>query len=513
MAHLALYRKYRSQTFGDLVGQEHVVRTLQNAISQGRLAHAFLFTGPRGTGKTSTARLLAKALNCDRGMNVEPCNECGSCRAITEGSHMDVLEMDAASESKVEQVRELIVSAADYQPTSGRCRVFVIDEVHDLSSKAFDALLKTIEEPPAHVYFILATTELNKVPPTIRSRCQRFEFHRGTVGELERRLNHVATLEGCDIEPAAISAIARMADGGFRDALTLLEQAILTSEGRITAERVFAQLGLISDESADTMIRAIRDRDGAQVVLALEASYRRGHDPRMIVEALLMRLAELTRAYYQIDSDRDASVNAALRSAAVELGPEALLRIRNGISATHSRIREMSLPRIWLESELLRLALQDQPRPTIAPELRHETPAPSIPVPTPAASAQNPDDPLVEVWRQVVEKLSAMSPTAKANLRHTRYAGVEDGTAQIQVTSNLCASWLEKNAKIKPAIEEHWHKLVPNGTPLAFVGVASTAPDPKNIETKAVELPSQGEELRKMVVEVFEGHIDKGSQL
>ncbi|MBL8064894.1 MAG: DNA polymerase III subunit gamma/tau, partial [Chthonomonadaceae bacterium] len=236
MSHLALYRRYRSQTFGDLMGQGHVTKTLQNALSQGRIAHSYLFTGPRGTGKTSTARLLAKALNCENGPLPEPCNECQACREITAGNCMDVVEMDAASESGIDDVRESIVEAVDYQPTYCRYRVFIIDEVHDLSAKAFDALLKTIEEPPAHVVFVLATTEYSKVPPTIRSRCQRYEFHRGTIQDLVSRLTYVVEQEKADVDPVALTAIARMSDGGYRDALSLLELVLLTADGRVTIE-------------------------------------------------------------------------------------------------------------------------------------------------------------------------------------------------------------------------------------------------------------------------------------
>ncbi|MCH8977656.1 MAG: DNA polymerase III subunit gamma/tau [Armatimonadetes bacterium] len=296
MSQLALYRKYRSQTFSDLIGQGHVVRTLQNAIEQGKFSHAYLFTGPRGTGKTSTARLLAKALNCEHGPAREPCNECEACTSITKGTSMDVVEMDAASESGVDEVRKAIVHASEYKPAYCRYRVFIIDEVHDLSPKAFDALLKTIEEPPSHAVFILATTEFSKVPPTIRSRCQRFEFHRGTVLDVAGRLAYVADKEGVECEPAALAAIARMADGGYRDALTLLDQAFITSDGKVTLQQVYDQLGLIADEVADGLLTAMAECDVKDIVVRIDEIYRTGRDPRSIVESRILRLAELTRA-------------------------------------------------------------------------------------------------------------------------------------------------------------------------------------------------------------------------
>jgi len=286
VSYLALYRKYRSQTFGDLVGQEQVVRTLQNGIVQGKVAHAFLFTGPRGTGKTSTARLLAKTLNCESGPNAEPCNECPTCRAITEGSCLDVIEMDAASQSGVDEVREKIVNVTEYRPAFCRYKIFIIDEVHDLSSKAFDALLKTIEEPPPHIVFILATTEYNKVPPTIRARCQRYEFHRASLANLIQRLEFVSQSEGVQAEGAALGAIARLADGGYRDALTLLEQAMIVGEGKITLQQVYDQLGLVGEEAVDEILFAVKENDPAKLMALFDEVYRLGRDPSAILDSL-----------------------------------------------------------------------------------------------------------------------------------------------------------------------------------------------------------------------------------
>ena len=314
MAYLSLYRKYRSQTFSDLIGQDHVVRTLQNAISSGRVSHSYLFTGPRGTGKTSTARLLAKALCCENGPSAEPDDTCDICRSITVGNCVDVIEMDAASESGVDEIREQIVESVEYRPMICRYKIFIIDEVHDLSSKAFDALLKTIEEPPAHIIFILATTEFNKVPPTIRSRCQKFEFHRASMQDLMQRLSFVAEKEGIQAELAAIAAIARMADGGYRDGLTLLEQAILTSEGAITLQQVYDQLGLVSEEIVDQLVLAIKNGDVPAIMELLANVARLGRDPRAILESMMYRMSDLTRASYQIsiESNTEATREAAL---------------------------------------------------------------------------------------------------------------------------------------------------------------------------------------------------------
>jgi DNA polymerase III subunit gamma/tau len=360
VSHLALYRKYRSQTFGDLIGQDHVVRTLQNGIVQGRVAHAYLFTGPRGTGKTSSARLLAKALCCAEGPTAEPCNACEICRSITEGSCVDVLEMDAASESGVDDIRQSIVEVAEYQPMMCRYKVFIIDEVHDLSAKAFDALLKTIEEPPAHVVFILATTEYNKVPPTIRSRCQKYEFHRATLQDLVRRLEQVAAAEGVEAEPAALSALARMADGGYRDALTLLEQAMITAEGPVTLQHVYDQLGLIGEETVDALLVALREVDVAGAIELLAETARLGRDPRAVLESMLYRISDLTRVSYGLDvgPTLDSARDSAMHEIAARLGRDTLLKLRSAIAEVHRSIREISLPRLWLESELIRISTE-----------------------------------------------------------------------------------------------------------------------------------------------------------
>src|SRR5579862_7369067 len=243
MAYIALYRKYRSQSFGEVVGQQHVTTVLQNAIRMGRVAHAYLFCGPRGCGKTSSARLLARALNClgaDGSLNgptSEPCGVCDLCRRIRDGASMDVIEMDAASETGIDDVRAKIIENAKFAPGEARYKVYIIDEVHDLSLKAFDSLLKTIEEPPAHVVFILATTEPHKVPITVRSRCQRMDFRRGVLRDIVANIERVLTQEGIGFEHEAVVAVARAAEGSFRDSLSLLEQSLAYTDGeKLTAE-------------------------------------------------------------------------------------------------------------------------------------------------------------------------------------------------------------------------------------------------------------------------------------
>ncbi len=363
MSYTALYRKYRSQTFDDLVGQEHIIRTLRQAVDQGKISHAYLFTGPRGTGKTSTARLLAKALNCTDGPMSNPPEDDPICIEIAQGSCMDVIELDAASESGVDNIRRAVVDASSYQPAYCRYKIFIIDEVHDLSASAFDALLKTIEEPPPHVIFVLATTELQKVPPTIRSRCQRYEFHRGSLENLVGRLQFVAESEGMEIEPAALTALARMADGGYRDALTLLEQAILTAEGPITLNQVYEQLGLIAADEVDRLLEALMAKDIAEIHAKLDEVFRRGRDAEAIVESMTYRLADLTRTLFGVESKggKDVTQEAAADAMARRLGMDRILFYRAAMAQFLATVGHVTLPRHWIESEMVRLAMSPVP--------------------------------------------------------------------------------------------------------------------------------------------------------
>ncbi|MBN9501305.1 MAG: DNA polymerase III, subunit gamma and tau [Armatimonadetes bacterium 55-13] len=532
MAYLSLYRKYRSQTFGDLVGQDHVVKTLQNAISSGRIAHSYLFTGPRGTGKTSSARLLAKALNAENGPTPNPSDDDPICKLIAEGNCVDVVELDAASEAGVENIREAIVDVVEYRPMMARYKIFIIDEVHDLSGKAFDALLKTIEEPPPHIIFILATTEYNKVPPTIRSRCQKFEFHRGSIQDLVTRLSYVAKQEGVTIEPAAVTAIARMADGGFRDALTLLEQAIVTSDGSISVAHVYDQLGLISEELVDGLLQAMREADVPKIIETLNEVARMGRDPRAVLESMLHRLGDLTRVAYGVDigGSGDTTQEAMLHETAARIGRDVLLNFRSSLSEAHKVIRDISLPRLWLESEIIRIAT-DRKAPTLAgqgqsapkqavvvpvaapKELNstetngqrrdepRQTESQASPVVESQAPTGNPDfDRVLVAWQEIFADLSKLSKTMSARLLEAKIGSVEGKRVYLEFSRQIDHLWVAEVPKRQSAVVDAFkQKLGEDWEVELGVGKAKAAP----AEPQAVELALEGQKLADTVREIF----------
>ena len=380
MSYLVLARKWRPQTFDDVIGQEHVTRTLRNAIRSERVAHAFLFTGPRGVGKTTTARLLAKALNCEQGPTPDPCNACSQCEEITNGSAIDVLEIDGASHTGVDNVRDL-TEGVQYRPAKGRFRVVIIDEVHMLSNAAFNALLKTLEEPPAHVKFIFATTESHKILQTILSRCQRYDFKRIALRDLIQQLEHLTQAEGFECDEAGLALLAREADGSLRDAESLLDQVVAWSNGRVDEAAVRNALGVADRQALFRVVEAILAEEPAQVLQLTGDLYQYGYDPRRLCHDLLQHFHDLVVA--KVSSD--VSVLADLPDHEVEIvRKQAALRSREDLQRffaslleTEEAVRKSAYTQLVIEMALVKLASQ----PPVLPiqealakleELQHE---------------------------------------------------------------------------------------------------------------------------------------------
>jgi DNA polymerase-3 subunit gamma/tau len=399
----ALYRRYRSQTFDELIGQEHVVRTLRNAIAEGRVAHAYLFTGPRGVGKTTVARLLAKAVNCTAPPAERPCGVCESCRAIAEGRAVDVIEMDAASHTSVEDARE-IIERVQFRPAVARTKVYIIDEVHMLSTAAFNALLKTLEEPPPHALFILATTEVHKVPATILSRCQRFVFNRHTVASIAAHLRSIAAQEGVTLEAGVAEAIARAATGSMRDALSVLDQLMAYGGGTVSLEQVRNLLGAGEMQEVTALADALiaGDLPGALQVIANVAAA--GADLRQFTRDLVERLRALMllragadRSLLDVAEEEAAQIERQARSA--DLG--ALMRWVKLFSELDYQLRVSSYGQLPLELAVIEAVIAPAPatvaagaaagasRPVVRPE-RKTPPSPPVVQPTTGTSGKPP---------------------------------------------------------------------------------------------------------------------------
>ena len=441
-----LARKYRPQTFAELIGQEAMVRTLANAIARDRLAHAFLMTGVRGVGKTSTARLIAKALNCvgpdgQGGPTIDPCGVCEACVAIAEGRHIDVIEMDAASNTGVDDVRE-IIEQVRYAAVSARYKIYIIDEVHMLSRNAFNALLKTLEEPPAHVKFLFATTEVDKLPVTVLSRTQRFDLRRIPAQLLAEHFAKVCSLEGVEAEPEALAIIAGAAEGSVRDGLSILDQAIahadLDGEGKVAADRVRDMLGLADKSAQRRLLGHLLEGDAKALLAAVDEQYALGVEPVALIRALMELVHRVTLAQVA-GSEPDAPTEeerAALADFASRLGAGELHRLWQLLLKGHDEVRTGPDPLVSLQMALLRILHAAQmPDPGKLARRIEEIAAsgivaasagegaPAAPAPSAAAPGQS--------WAALVDQVDAAGFMHAAEMMRSRVRVIEIGPERL----------------------------------------------------------------------------------
>jgi DNA polymerase-3 subunit gamma/tau len=403
MPYISLYRKYRPQTFEDVVGQEHITTTLKNAVATGRVANGYLFCGTRGTAKTTCARVLAKALNCIgpdgllKQPTPTPCGRCGPCLSISGSSFVDVLEMDAASHGKVDDVRDLVASIK-FPPMEGRYKVYIIDEAHQLSRDAMDAFLKTLEEPPDRVIFILATTELEKLPITIASRCQVFEFKRGSIAQISGRLTEVLKNEGVTASSEAIQLVARAADGSYRDSLSLVEQVLAYRREDVTAEDVTLVLGMVGEDLLNRVVESISTTNSAAAFEISAEVLSSGKDIRQFLKSLSSRFRDMLYVAVGAKADSDFTGPAQAWVDQVKLfSPPVLLKMLETISDSERDARWNNQHRLLLEMTLLRLIELSQSRDQYNPDTARSIPAPtqrqaSNTAAAPSVPARVPDD-------------------------------------------------------------------------------------------------------------------------
>jgi DNA polymerase-3 subunit gamma/tau len=542
-------RKYRPQTFDDLVGQAHVTRTLKNAVEQNRLAHAYLFVGPRGIGKTSTARILAKALNCVNGPTITPCGVCDSCKEITGGNSLDVLEIDGASNNGVEQVRELRDNVR-YAPSKGHFKIYIIDEVHMLTSAAFNALLKTLEEPPPHVKFIFATTEPQKVLPTILSRCQRFDLHRIPANLIAQHLQFIAGKEKFSLDPAAAHAIARGADGGLRDAESMLDQLVAFCGDKIGEPDVLSVFGFTSEQTVANFTGYILRGETPEALDLLHAEAENGKDMMKLMSDLISYLRDLLVGKVKPDAladDLNPELQKSLETQAAMIETDRLLELIDQFAAAEGRMKWAPNKRLHFEVAVIKAiqtlsqvtlnevienlaALRDgkSTAPTSAkqaakiiaaeaPRVAEKT-ATKQSKPEPAALSPAPEPKAIDheaVWLKVVEQIRARRPLIHAWVDSARPLGIEghffqlgfppeQKTAMESLASPRTRDFLEalikeisgQSLKVKMALKE--------GLPVRPVAEPPATPPKKKEDSQAT---FKDDPLIREALEIFKGEI------
>ncbi len=447
-----LYRKWRPRRWDQVVGQEHVVRTLQNAVAGGRVSHAYLFAGPRGTGKTSTARLLAKAVNClDNEPSNRPCDTCEPCTAIQGGRFLDLIEIDAASNTSVDDVRDLR-DKINFSPNQGRYKVYIIDEVHMLSTAAFNALLKTLEEPPAHAIFILATTEVHKIPATVLSRCQRHEFRRIPVAEIVAQLQEVAQAEGLEIDRAVLTFIARQATGSLRDAISLVDQLASSGQG-ITLDLAQRVLGTATSQAVLDVVEALLAGEAGRGLDHIQRALDAGGDPRQFARQLVDYLRNVLLLKMDSADQVDAPAEVRLRMAehARALAMAQLLEVIGAFNRAASEIRYAWLPRLPLELAFVEAlqALGSSPAPGAQPAGPADQAGSAAPDQPGPAAEQAESEPgslghIARQWRQVLQAARKRNPQTQALLNSCKPLGLKDGALLLGFSTDLLKSKMEK---------------------------------------------------------------------
>ncbi|MDB4895193.1 MAG: polymerase gamma and tau subunit [Firmicutes bacterium] len=545
MAHLALYREFRPQRFADVVGQQHITRTLRNALVTNRLHHAYLLSGPRGTGKTTVARLLAKAINCLNPQDGEPCNECAACRSIISGETMDVIEIDAASNRGIDEIRDLR-DKVKYAPADLKFKVYIVDEVHMLSEPAFNALLKTLEEPPDHVIFVLATTEKHKLPVTIISRCQSFEYHRLSSQEIVERLREVGAKYQLQITEDALAAIARQAEGGMRDALSLLDQVMAYADGvQITLDDTLHVLGSAPLEDFLKLDEALTGGDVGAALMLLDGLVRQGKDLRQLVRDYLGHMRDML--LLKVDAggaalDLPAQSLAALKEQAATLPQEKILAGIRLFAQLENDLRFTSSPRLLVEVGLIRLAglytgqmaeaapeaaaAPPPPRkqpgvapPAARPIVGGALPATAVAAPEGAETPQAapPDSPaaalapsgegverVVQAWEDVLDLVKRARPSTYSLLTQAKIGRLR-GNMLVLVAPNVAFAGLLKRGPDQAIIEKALAKVGLPDIEVHPVGPDDPAakPDPGTVAAPAAGAPTAERSLVDIAESVF----------
>ncbi len=558
---VSLYRKYRPSRFEDIIGQEHVARTLANAIKHDRVSHAYLFTGPRGTGKTSTAKILAMALNCDAGggkATATPDGTCPHCQAIRRGSSLDVVEMDAASNRGIDDIRDLR-DKVHFSPVEGRMKVYIVDEVHMLTLEAFNALLKTLEEPPVHAVFVLATTEPHKVPATILSRCQRFDFRRPSVAEVVAVLSSVATQEGIEAAEASLMVIARAAGGSFRDAIGILDQLATYSDGTITLEETLDILGVVRHDLLFEIVDLVHEQDTQGALLFAERLSQSGTDFVQFMKDLLGHLRDLYVVKHTVDTPVSMALTdeqlGALRNQAARAHMVDTVAFIDLLGEALRAVRQGSDPRLELELALIKMTALEStitgrptstsdahalsPAPAKRPRSRESEQSPPSPAPkeVPSTPVRTPDRSTAQVepsspaqqnvptsphqfqpdlehlrraWPLVIEAVKKRHPGLPAVLSEGRPESIEDGELVIRFPAGYSfqASQVSRGGNPK-IIAEALHEVT--GSELRVSARLASEPAPPAAEREEDARILSKDELIRVLQQEFDAHeVDNG---